>query len=106
MATWNRSRATARSASTSMPPATLMVVTERERLAGSCAKKSSAPPSRQPSTAACTARASCSCRSQTASSPSPKIRPSAASIPSSRFCGGVPQNLRYERSCLRRTQSQ
>ena len=48
-----------RSASTSTTPGlTAIVVTDTERLAGSRAKKSTAPPPRQPDTAACTAPAS------------------------------------------------
>ena len=53
----------------------LTVVTLTERVSGSCAKKSKAPPSRQPSTAACTAPASCAWRACTRFS----TRPSSAS---------------------------
>ena len=58
IATWKRSRATVRSASTSMPGATAMAVTDTERAAGRGRNSRIAPPLPQPSTAACTARAS------------------------------------------------
>ena len=55
---WSLSSMRASSASTSVPGGTVMVVTLAERQAASRAKKPRAPPSLQPSTAACTARAS------------------------------------------------